>query len=328
VWKVVDSELRSVPKSEVGHFWTHEAYVILYGFTPKTVTEEEDGSNQDAPHFVIYFWQGPHTHEKAYPQWKLCILPQKKEEWIAQMGQIPPEIRVVQGREPLHFFKMFKHRYIVHFAFLNLIKHRNKAEERVRSVQSEILRLEKLRLNNLPVPRRSYRRVSGTYSSPSSRQLLNVARSSPKTPPPGSRSPLYRDGSFTSVDSSVADDISSHTAPVGKSLFQMETSAGVLLFQVRGSGLIDEDVHAVQIEARATRLNSSDCYVAIRPSTRGQSFVWLWVGRGTQYFEQEAAAALAMMILRWVDKEAKGNQVMAPQMHRLDICDPSVGESR
>jgi hypothetical protein len=312
VWKVVDSELRSIPKSEVGHFWTHEAYVILYGFTPTVMAEDEEnstGEDEAAPHFVIYFWQGPHTPEKAYPQWKLSILPQKKDEWIAQMGQIPPEIRVVQGREPLHFFKMFKHRYIVHFAFLHLIKLRNKAEGKVRVVQSEILKLEKLRLNNLPVPRRSYRRVSGVYNSPSSRQLLNAARSSPKTSPAGSRSPLHRDGSFTSIDSSVADDISAHTVPVGKSLFQMETSAGVLLFQVRGSGLVDEDVHAVQIEARATRLNSSDCYIAIRPSTRGQSFVWLWVGRGTQYFEQEAAGALAMMILRWVDHEAKGNQV-------------------
>mmetsp|Transcript_21447 Transcript_21447/g.31082 ORF Transcript_21447/g.31082 Transcript_21447/m.31082 type:complete len:2204 (-) Transcript_21447:122-6733(-) len=317
VWKIAEGTLRSVPRSDQGHFWTHETYVILYGFTlpdGKDKEDEESSSDEDEerkkPQFVLYFWQGPHSKDKAYTQWKLGILPEKKKEWVEQMGSMPPEIRVQQGKEPLHFFKIFKHRYVVHFPFLSIVRQKNRAEVKVREMQSEILRRERIRSSRLPAPRTPIRRVSGVFSPTSSKSLLNVARTPTRCPSPNSSiAPLQKDHSFRSIDSSVADDVATYKSPVSKSIFHMEMTAGVLLFHVRGSGLIDEDVHAVQIEARSTRLNSSDCFIAIRPYGASKSFVWLWVGRGSQYFEQEAAGSLAMMLLRWLHPSTTKNQV-------------------
>jgi hypothetical protein len=327
VWLIVGNELKSIPKNEHGHFWTHEAYVILYGFTPSRrqsrESDNDDNSSSDdddeenyKPQFILYFWQGPHTKEKAYLQWKLSILPQKQEEWLKQMGEIPHEIRVDQSKEPLHFFRIFKHRYIVHVAFLDIIQRRNQAEEKVKRVQHEILKREKLRSFQNPFPSMIIRRVTGVFSPTNSRLLLNAARTTsphhhrpPSSPEKKSKNPFLRDGSFSSIDTSVADDMTGHVTPIGKSQYQMEKVNGVLLFQVKGSGLRDDDVHAVQIEACANRLNSSDCFIAVRPYRAGKSFVWLWVGRGSQFFEQEAAGSLSIMLLRWVDQEVTGNQV-------------------
>ena len=362
IWKIVNAELRSVPRHEHGHFWTHESYVILYGFTLPKVSRKEDGtgsreedgtanmedgtgsreeggtanmedgtgskeeggtanmedgtgssddeSQDNAPQFVQYFWQGPHSKEKAYPQWKLGILPGKITEWTDQMGYIPPEIRIYQGRETPHFFRIFKHRYVVHIPFVGIVKQRHRSEEKVRQVQTEILRREKLRWNMLPVPRRNHLMRSGVSSPSSSRSLLSAARSSSRhSLSDNPRNSLSRNNSFSSIDSSVVDDISTHASPLPKASYQMETTAGVMLFHIRGLGICNEDVHAVQIEARASRLNSSDCFVCVRPYVSGKTFIWLWVGRGSQFFEQEAAGSIALMIKNWVDENSSRNQV-------------------
>ena len=317
IWKIVNAELRSVPRHEHGHFWTHESYVILYGFTLPKVAKEEDGtgssddeSQENAPQFVQYFWQGPHSKDKAYPQWKLGILPGKIAEWTDQMGHIPREIRIYQSRETPHFFRIFKHRYVVHIPFLGIVKQRLRQEEKVRQTQTEILRREKLRWNMLPVPRRNHLKRSGVSSPSSSRSLLSAARSSSRhSLSENPRASLSRNNSFSSIDSSVVDDISTHASPLPKASFQMETTAGVMLFHIRGLGICNEDVHAVQIEARASRLNSSDCFVCIRPYVSGKTFIWLWVGRGSQFFEQEAAGSIALMIKKWVDENSSRNQV-------------------
>lgn len=309
IWRITDDGLRAVPKDEYGHFWTHETYVILYGFSvyrSKSSTANESGNNtEEVQEFVLYFWQGIHSKEKAYPHWKLGIFPQKKTEWQEQMGRLPTEIRVFQSSEPEHFFRIFRHRYIIHFPFLHLMRQRAKALQKVERVQGEILKHEKQRASYFPRQRIFLRR---------NHRRSNRLRMSDDARPFG----LTRENSTSSI-LSLSEN---YTNP--KTFFNMETTAGVLLFQVKSLGTCDADVHAVQIEAKASRLNSSDCFIAIRPFSSTNCFIWLWVGRGTQFFEQEAAGHLALKLLRWVGYEGK-TQVLKCFVRML--ANASVGSS-
>jgi hypothetical protein len=298
VWVITDKGLQVVARENHGHFWTHETYVILYGFKYFAVNEKS-GEESELSDFVFYFWQGYHSREKAYPQWKLEILPKKREEWINQMGKLPVEIKVMQGVEPIHFFKVFKHKYIVHYAFLNILRRRAKALQNAEAIQEDILRNERLRSSYMP-PRRYLLRSPSLAVSPPKRQADFLQKS-------------FGKGSIRSLDSSIAESVVSAQTRLdrpSKSVFHQELTAGVLLFHIRGQGLCKEDVHAVQIEALSNRLNSSDCFVALRPLASGELNIWLWVGRGSELYEQEAAANIAQRIQKWFGKTSGKSEVI------------------
>lgn len=61
---------------------------------------------------------------------------------------------------------------------------------------------------------------------------------------------------------------------------------GVALFHVKGTTTLN--THAVQVEEKATSLNSSDCFVLITPST-----AYAWLGRGSNADEKSVAEGVA-----------------------------------
>lgn len=310
VWTLSRGNLIAVPQENIGHFWSHETYVILYGFNCKYQFNDVDYEENiaDTRHFIIYFWQGYHCQEKGYPQWKLDILPRKKEEWISQMGEIPTEIRVTQGMEPGHFFKVFKGKYIVHYPFLNLLQQRARLEAKAQQLQFEILRHEKLRTSYMP--RRRYSLKPSSLSSSPIKSPNKIA-----TP-----NPFNRESSLRSLDSTVAESVISQQVRnnhIKRGKYHFEYTLGVMLFHIRGHGVCKEDVHAVQIEAQASSLNSSDCFVTIRPLATGDTHVWLWVGKGSQFYEQEAAGALATQLLKWFGENSSTQVIMHASIRTL-----------
>ena len=78
---------------------------------------------------------------------------------------------------------------------------------------------------------------------------------------------------------------------------------GVSLFHVRGTG--EEDTRAVQVEEKATSLNSGDCFVLLTPST-----MYVWLGSGSNDTEQVVAnkVATTMQAKRAVETVAEGSE--------------------
>lgn len=64
---------------------------------------------------------------------------------------------------------------------------------------------------------------------------------------------------------------------------------GVSLFHVRGTN--DYNTRAVQVEEKATSLNSSDCFVLLTPPT-----MFVWLGKGANAGEQATAKAVADLL--------------------------------
>ena len=302
VWKIHENGMFvKVSEVEVGHFWVHETYVILYGFTPDIDEVHQRSKWKPRPEFVLYFWQGPHGKPVAYTQWKLTIFPQKKDEWMESMGRVPKEIRVSQSKEPIHFLKIFRRRYCVHFPFIEILEERKEKAKGIRKNQMQILGREKERdvvrsqqESRLPAfLRAAVVRSSGKVMTQYNRRCANSTK---RTVIGGN------------------DEMAFATAK--RSIYKMEQSAGVLCFHVRGTGIHDADVHAVQIEASTCRLTSSDCFITLRPLPEDKSCVWLWVGRGTQYSEQEAAGALAQRLRQWFEPDRKcGVSVVRYKIH-------------
>jgi len=92
-------DLVEVPRGEKGQFYAGDSYVILYEYkTPE---------GRDAAY--IYFWQGTKStqDEKAASAIQAKDLDDK-------MGGYPVQVRVVQNKEPPHFFKIFEGMMVVH----------------------------------------------------------------------------------------------------------------------------------------------------------------------------------------------------------------------
>lgn len=131
VWEVTRDGLVSVPTDYHGHFWSHRCYLVLYGFVVK-----------GAHDFALFFWQGDHASERDYVFWKMCLFPTKKAEWEAEIGKIPREIRVRQRREPIHFFRIFRQRYIVHIDFDRLRELRREKLQNLKAIQRDVCQRE------------------------------------------------------------------------------------------------------------------------------------------------------------------------------------------
>jgi hypothetical protein len=101
MWIVRRSESNEkVPlaKKDYGHFFSGESYLILYTYTIK-----------NTEHKMIYFWQGKNSTimDKGFSAVLTIDLDDK-------LGGEAKQIRVVQGKEPQHFLKIFGGLMVVH----------------------------------------------------------------------------------------------------------------------------------------------------------------------------------------------------------------------
>jgi len=98
IWRVEDFELAAWPKEQYGDFYSGDSFVMLYTYL---VGDKEA--------FIIYFWQGLHSSqdEKGASAIHAKTLDDK-------YGGAPVQVRVVQNKEPPHFYQLFKGKMIVH----------------------------------------------------------------------------------------------------------------------------------------------------------------------------------------------------------------------
>ncbi|GMH43531.1 hypothetical protein BSKO_11453 [Bryopsis sp. KO-2023] len=92
VWRVEDFKLKQLPEDKYGMFLAGDSYVIRYSY-------KKGGSEKH----IIYFWQG----RDSSPDEKgtAAALAATMDE---ELGGLPVQVRVVQNKEPNHFFRMFE----------------------------------------------------------------------------------------------------------------------------------------------------------------------------------------------------------------------------
>ncbi|KAG9409371.1 hypothetical protein AC1031_019625 [Aphanomyces cochlioides] len=100
IWRIENLEKVEIDASTYGEFFGGDSYVILNTFTPKSGNK---------PSHVIYFWQGRQSSqdEKAAS----ALWAQRLDD---EMGGSPIQVRVIQGKEPSHFRRLFLGKMIVH----------------------------------------------------------------------------------------------------------------------------------------------------------------------------------------------------------------------
>jgi hypothetical protein len=216
--------------------------------------------------FALIFWEGDHSTDRDYINWKMGILPRKQQEW--KMGTRPTEYRVKQRHEPEWFFRIFHRRYAVHVDFERLQKLHKVTTNEIKDVQQEILVNE--------------RRRSIAYT-----KLFDGTDS---TIPYTETGPASATASVQGDDEADRDgDGEDDNDPQGSRM-------SIHLFHVRGSGHSLDDIHALEVQPRCSSLNSSDCFVAVRCRPSASPMVWMWVGKGSTLDEQEAAATIALSL--------------------------------
>jgi len=89
IWRVEDMDLVEVEKEKHGFFFAGDSYVILYKY----------GDDKS----IVYFWQGSKTSVDEKGASALHAARIDNEE----LGGKAVQVRMVQGREPRHFIKMF-----------------------------------------------------------------------------------------------------------------------------------------------------------------------------------------------------------------------------
>jgi len=99
VWRIEKREMVKVPTELHGQFFSGDSYVILY--------EYKDKRGKDAA--FIYFWQGLKSSQDEKADAALRAV-----ELDDQMGGMPVQCRVVQNKEPPHFYLIFKGKFVVH----------------------------------------------------------------------------------------------------------------------------------------------------------------------------------------------------------------------
>jgi hypothetical protein len=97
VFRVEDFELVPVDADNNGFFFGGDSYVIRY-------TYNKSGSD----HVIIYFWQGVSSSQDERAASAIHALRLDNE-----LGGKAIQIRVVQGKEPQHFLRMFRGKLVV-----------------------------------------------------------------------------------------------------------------------------------------------------------------------------------------------------------------------
>lgn len=98
IWRIENFEMHEVDKKMYGQFFGGDCYVLLYTYL----------QNSKEMH-IIYFWQGL---ESSQDERGASALHAKNLD--DKMGGEPVQVRVVQNKEPPHFYAMFKGKMVVH----------------------------------------------------------------------------------------------------------------------------------------------------------------------------------------------------------------------
>jgi len=98
IWRVENFELADWPKEKYGEFYSGDSFVMLYTYFVG-----------DKKHYIIYFWQGLDSSQDekgASAIWAKTL--------DDKYGGEPVQVRVVQNKEPPHFYLLFKGKMVVH----------------------------------------------------------------------------------------------------------------------------------------------------------------------------------------------------------------------
>lgn len=104
VWRIEQLQRVEVPAERHGHFYGGDSYVVMY-----TTTQAQQTTATASHQQAIYIWQGgaSSTDEKGAAALYAVELDQGH-------GGRPVQVRVVQGKEPAHFRRIFQGRLVVH----------------------------------------------------------------------------------------------------------------------------------------------------------------------------------------------------------------------
>lgn len=98
IWRIEDFERAEWPKERYGEFYAGDSYVLLYTYL---VNDKEN--------YIVYFWQGLDSSQDekgASALWAKNV--------DDELGGAAVQVRVVQNKEPPHFYLIFKGKFIVH----------------------------------------------------------------------------------------------------------------------------------------------------------------------------------------------------------------------
>jgi hypothetical protein len=99
IWRIEDFKKAPVDPSTYGQFYGGDSYIVLYSY--------KDQRGKEA--WIIYFWQGRESSKDEIGASALLA-----KELDDSMGGAPVQVRVVQGKEPLHFRALFKGSMVIH----------------------------------------------------------------------------------------------------------------------------------------------------------------------------------------------------------------------
>lgn len=120
IWRVENFKPVPVEASLYGQFFSGDSYVMLY--TYKITTKEN---------YIIYFWQGNNSSQDEKGASALIA-----KDMDDARGGAPVQVRVVEGKEPNHFLRLFKGKMVVHSGGV-ASGFKNKSEKDT-STQSEV----------------------------------------------------------------------------------------------------------------------------------------------------------------------------------------------
>jgi len=98
VWRIENFEMAAWPEKLYGQFFAGDSYVILYTYMVN-----------DKKCYIIYFWQGLQSSQDE--RGASAIHAKNLDD---KLGGDPVQVRVVQNKEPDHFYAIFKGKMIVH----------------------------------------------------------------------------------------------------------------------------------------------------------------------------------------------------------------------
>lgn len=98
IWRMENFEKVLIPKADYGQFYSGDSYIILYTYI----------DNSKEKH-IIYFWQGLNSSQDE--KGTSAALTTALDD---ELGGEPVQCRVVQNKEPPHFYLMFKGKMVVH----------------------------------------------------------------------------------------------------------------------------------------------------------------------------------------------------------------------
>eukprot|EP01117_Protostelium_nocturnum_P010235 TRINITY_DN3673_c0_g1_i1.p1 TRINITY_DN3673_c0_g1~~TRINITY_DN3673_c0_g1_i1.p1 ORF type:complete len:1790 (-),score=878.49 TRINITY_DN3673_c0_g1_i1:11-5380(-) len=113
MWRVEENRKIAIEEEYLGELYSGESYLILYSYIFK---------NKDC--FLIYFWQG--RNSSVMEKGTSALLTMELDDTLKGMAK---EVRVVQNKEPKHFFTIFGGRIIVHLGKEKASKEENRLYE-------------------------------------------------------------------------------------------------------------------------------------------------------------------------------------------------------